>query len=106
MRLRSGVVVSALWLLAACNLIRYSGGTSGDRDASNGSAEEVVIRTTEANPYGGSLVVLWSIPANREGFVTSLGDASRVEVLNATDCQVLATVDPIRGRVTAVIKDD
>jgi len=105
MRLATLALASSALLLAACNL-SPSGGTSGQLYAINGSTKDIVIRTTEANPYGGSKVTFWSIPASGDGFVASLGDATKVEVLNAADCEVLATLDPIRGRVTAVIKDD
>jgi len=91
---------------AACNLLPPSGGTSGDLYATNTSPSDAIIRTTQANPYGGSVVVLWSVPAASDGFVTTLGDASKVEVLDAITCEVLGTIDPIRGRVNALIKNE
>jgi len=104
--MKTSALVAISILVAGCNLIGPSTGTSGQLYAFNGSTQDVVIRTTEANPYGGSKVTLWRIPAGDDGFVASLGDAAKVEVLTAADCAVLATLDPIRGRVTALIKDD
>jgi hypothetical protein len=93
-------------LVAACNLLPPPGATSGDLYALNTSAHDAIIRTTEANPFGGSKVAVWFIPAADDGFVASLGDAAKVEVLDAQTCQVLGTLDPIRGRVNAVIKNE
>ena len=105
MRFAQLVPASAVLFLSACNPIGPSTGTSGQLYASNRSTRDVVIRTTEANPFGGSKVTVWAIPASGQGFVASLGDATRVEVLSSADCHVLATVDPIRGRVTAVVQN-
>jgi len=104
---RSAKLVPALAVVfvAACNLSGPSVGTSGQLYASNRSTRDVVIRTTEANPFGGSRVTVWAIPASGQGFVASLGDAAKVEVLSTADCHVLAAVDPIRGRVSAVIQN-
>jgi len=92
-------------LVAACNLFGSTTPTSGELYASNASPQTALVRTTEAGAYASPTVVVWSIPPGSAGFVASLG-VVKVEVLDATTCAVVATLDPIRGRVTAVVKED
>jgi hypothetical protein len=92
-------------LEAGCNLVGPSGPTSGDLYAFNTSAQTAFVRTTETAAGDGQTVTVWEIPASGDGFVASLGNA-KVEVLDFDTCAVVATLDPIRGRVTALIKDD
>jgi len=101
MRLPAIAAIAAL--VAACNIFAPTTTIDGELYASNSSTDTVLIRATAPGSAGDKTV--WSIPPGADGFVAALVGA-KIEVVNSHTCAVLATLDPIRARVTAVIKND